>query len=132
MLDGYNFLIKLARSATGSSAIVILSILVLLDSLLLLMNCVKNAFDWNVSDGRIVLSNFYSFNCKLPLLSKPADIPLVVVSFFTDVWALSFDFEGLLIFELARFVTGLGIDIFFSKSSGCFGGSSALLPEGCL
>lgn len=132
MLDGCSFLIRLAKSETGSSEIVIRSILVLLDSLLLLINCVRNAFERKVSDGRVAFSNFCSFNYKLPLLSKPAETPLVVLSFFTDVCAFNLVFDWLLIFELPKDATGLGRDGFFSKSGGCFGGSSALLPDGCL
>lgn len=93
MLDGCSFLIRLAKSETGSSEIVIRSILVLLDSLLLLINCVRNAFERKVSDGRVAFSNFYNFNYKLPLLSKPAETPLVVLSFFTDVCAFNLVFD---------------------------------------
>jgi len=64
VLDGCNFLIKLAKSETGSSVIVTRSMLVLLDSLLLFINCVKNALDLKVSDGKIVLSAFNSFWCR--------------------------------------------------------------------
>jgi len=67
--------------------------LVLLESLLLLMNWVKNAFERNVSDGRIAFSNFCNFNYKLPLLSKPVDAPLVVASFLTEVYAFNLVFD---------------------------------------
>ena len=89
VLDGWSFLIRFAKSETGSSEIVMRSILVLLDSLLLLMNCVKKAFERKVSDGKVALSNFCSFNYKLPLLSKPAETPLEVFSFFTEVCAFN-------------------------------------------
>lgn len=58
MLAGCSFLIRFAKSETGSSLIVILSMLVLLDSLLLFINYVKKAFERKVSDGRVVFSNF--------------------------------------------------------------------------
>lgn len=93
VLEGCSFLIKFAKSETGSSVIVIRSMLVLLESLLLLMNWVKNAFDLNVSDGSVILSDFCNFNCRLPLLSKPAETPLVVESFLTEVYAFSFGLD---------------------------------------
>jgi len=93
VLDGWSFLIRFAKSDTGSSEIVMRSMLVLLDSLLLLINCVKKAFERNASDGRVAFSNFCNFNYKLPLLSKPVDAPLVVASFLTDVCAFNLVFD---------------------------------------
>ena len=93
VLDGYSFLIRFAKSVMGSSVIVMRSMLVLLESLLLLINRFRNPFDLKVSDGKVVLSALCSFYYKLPLLSKPAETPLVVTNFFTEVYAFSFGLD---------------------------------------
>ena len=131
MLEGCSFLIKFAMFVCGSSDIVMRSILVLLESLLLLIYYAKKLLCAVDSKGVIVWSALDSFRVKLPAGPSPAEEPLEVESFLTDVCAFTLDFDNKLE-VLVICIDGLcGRDGFFS-SCGCFGGNSALLPDGYL
>ena len=94
VLEGCNFLIKLAMLVCGSSDIVMRSILVLLESLLLLIYQARKLLGAVDSKGVIVQSAFCSFNVRLPLVTSPAEEPLEVDSFFTDVCAFILDLDN--------------------------------------
>ena len=107
------------------------STLVLLESLLLFMYQAKKLLGTVDSKGVMVWSTLESFRVKFALGPSPAEEPLDVDSFFTDVYAFIFDLDNkleLLVIQIAGFC---GRDGFFS-SCGCLGGNSALLPEGYL
>lgn len=79
----------------------------------------------------IVWSALDSFRVKLPLVPSPAEEPLEVDSFFTDVCAFTLDLDNKLELLVICIDGFYGKEGFFS-SCGYFGGNSDLLPDGCL